>query len=112
MRIRILTLNVWNTEGDPRRLEIIIRGIRQLEPDLISLQEVVHTAGTETLDTLLADLALHATHQADVQESVPPFSERYGGTALATRWKHEVVEVLDLRLAGASTYLGRLSLRS
>ena len=101
MRIRILTLNVWNTEGDLRRPEVINRTIRQLEPDLIALQEVVHTAGTRTLDTLLAGLALHTTHQADVQDTVPPFSERYGGTAVATRWKHEIVEVLDLRVAGA-----------
>jgi endonuclease/exonuclease/phosphatase family metal-dependent hydrolase len=32
----------------------------------------------------------------------PPFAERYGGSAVATRWPHRVVEVLDLRLAGAS----------
>lgn len=102
MRVRILTLNVWNTEGDPRRPQIINRGIRQLEPDLIALQEVVHTAKTKALDALLADLPLHVTHQADVQESTPPFSDRYGGTAVATRWPHEVVELLDLRLAGAN----------
>lgn len=102
MRVRILTLNVWNTEGDPRRPEVINRGIRQLEPDLIALQEVVHTAGTRSLETLLAGLAFHVTHQAEVQESVPRFSDRYGGAAVATRWPHQVVEVLDLRLAGMS----------
>lgn len=101
MRIRVLTLNVWNTEGDPRRPELINREIRRLAPDLIALQEVVHTARTKMLDALLADLPFHATHQADVQESIPPFSERYGGTAIATRWPHEIVEVLDLRVAGA-----------
>ena len=102
MRIRILTLNVWNTEGDPRRAEIINHGIRQLKPDLIALQEVVQTAKAKTLDGLLVGLALHATHQADAEQSVPPYSERYGGTAVATRWEHEIVEVLDLRLAGAN----------
>ncbi len=102
MRMRILTLNVWNTEGDPRRAEIINHGLRQLKPDLIALQEVVQTAKAKTLDGLLVGLALHATHQADVEQSVPPFSERYGGTAVATRWEHEIVEVLDLRLAGAN----------
>lgn len=102
MRVRILTLNVWNTEGDPRRPEVINRRIRQLEPDLIALQEVVHTAGTRSLEALLAGLAFHVTHQAEVQESVPRFSDRYGGTAVATRWPHEVVEVLDLRLAGVN----------
>ncbi|HEY7890112.1 MAG TPA: endonuclease/exonuclease/phosphatase family protein [Steroidobacteraceae bacterium] len=102
MRLRVLTLNVWNTEGDPRRTQVINHGIRQLEPDLIALQEVVHTDRTKSLESLLAGLAFHATHQAEVQESVPRFSDRYGGAAVATRWPHEVVEVLDLRLAGAN----------
>jgi endonuclease/exonuclease/phosphatase family metal-dependent hydrolase len=102
MRIRILTLNVWNTEGDPRRPDLINRGIRRLEPDLIALQEVVHSADNRLLDTLLAGLPFHATHEADVQDCLPPFSDRYGGTAVATRWRHQVVEVLDLRLVGAS----------
>lgn len=102
MRIRVFTLNVWNTEGDPRRPQIINQGIRELDPDLIALQEVVHTAKVHSLDALLAGLPLQATHQAEVQGFVPPFAERYGGTAVATRWKHEVVEVLDLRLAGAN----------
>lgn len=102
MRLRVLTFNVWNTEGDPRRPQIINRAIRQLDPDLIALQEVVQTAKVEALDTLLAGLGFHATHQADVQQSVPRFSERYGGTAVATRWPHEAVELLDVRLAGVN----------
>ncbi|PZS34274.1 MAG: hypothetical protein DLM59_05125 [Pseudonocardiales bacterium] len=32
----------------------------------------------------------------------PPFAEPYGGSAVATRWPHRVVEVLDLRLARVS----------
>ena len=31
----------------------------------------------------------------------PPFADRYDGTALASRWPHEVVEVMDLRLTDA-----------
>ena len=31
----------------------------------------------------------------------PPWVDRYGGSAVATRWSHEVLEVLDLRLTDA-----------
>lgn len=44
MRIRVVTLNIWNEEGDSaRRLELINRELRALRPDLLALQEVVHT---------------------------------------------------------------------
>jgi endonuclease/exonuclease/phosphatase family metal-dependent hydrolase len=101
MRVRVVTLNVWNTEGDPRRPEVINRELRRLDPDLIAFQEVVQTPETRTLDRLLDGLGLQATHQSDLQDVAPPFSDRYGGSALATRWEHRVVEALDLRLAGA-----------
>ncbi|WP_245505947.1 hypothetical protein [Rhizobium sullae] len=52
------------------------------------------------LDRLREGLSLHRTHQADLQEFSPPFSDRYGGSAVATRWPHRPVEALDLRVAG------------
>ncbi|HEY1748757.1 MAG TPA: endonuclease/exonuclease/phosphatase family protein [Xanthobacteraceae bacterium] len=102
MRVRIVTLNVWNTEGDPRRPDIINRELRKLDPDLIAFQEVVQTPETRMLDRLLDGLDLQAAHQSDVQKFTPPFTDRYGGSALATRWKHRAVEALDLRIAGAN----------
>ncbi|HEY3786279.1 MAG TPA: endonuclease/exonuclease/phosphatase family protein [Steroidobacteraceae bacterium] len=102
MRIRVVTLNVWNTEGDPRRPELINQELRRLKPDLLALQEVVQTSRTRTLERLLDGLGLQATHQADLQKVAPPFADRYGGSALATRWEHQVVEALDLRVAGAN----------
>lgn len=68
--MRILTMNVQNLEGDPRR----------------------------QLDELLAGTGLEATHQAEILAYDPPWVDRYGGTAIATRWPHRVVEALDLRL--------------
>jgi endonuclease/exonuclease/phosphatase (EEP) superfamily protein YafD len=47
-------------------------------------------------------MELHSTHQAQVMATVPPGGERYGGSAVATRWPHRVVEVLDLRLSDAT----------
>jgi endonuclease/exonuclease/phosphatase family metal-dependent hydrolase len=102
MRLRVITLNVWNTEGDPRRPELINRELKRLKPDLVAFQEVVQTREVKMLDRLLDGLELHATHQADIQRYVPPFADRYGGTAIASRWPHQAVEALDLRMAGAA----------
>jgi len=67
MHVRILTLNVWNSEGDPRRPESINRALATLKPDLIAFQEVMQTPDSKMLDRLLASLDFDATHQADVQ---------------------------------------------
>lgn len=100
-RLRVLTLNVWNQEGDPRRIGLINHELRRLDPDLVALQEVVQTSERDQLDDLLSGTGLHGTHQAQVMPTAPPWVERYGGSAVATRWPHRVVEVLDPRLADA-----------
>ncbi|MFH8292896.1 endonuclease/exonuclease/phosphatase family protein [Streptomyces sp. NPDC018059] len=101
MRLRIVTINVQNNEGDPRRLGLINQELRRLAPDLVALQEVVDGGSPRHLDELVAGIGLHCTHQSEVMSYAPPFVDRYGGNAVATRWPHKVVEVLDLRLAGA-----------
>lgn len=101
MHVRILTFNVWNTEGDPRRVALINRELRRLAPDLVALQEVVRTPARSQLDELVAGTGLFSTHQAQVMASVPLGADRYGGTAVATRWPHRVVEALDFRVLDA-----------
>jgi endonuclease/exonuclease/phosphatase family metal-dependent hydrolase len=61
---------------------------------------VVRAPGRDQLSELLDGLDLHATHQADVQAAAPPFADRYGGAAIATRRPHRLVEALDQRVAG------------
>src|SRR6266545_136630 len=102
MQLRVLTINVENMEGDPDRTRVINQELRRIDPDVVAFQEVVQTPDVRQLDDLLAGTGLHGTHQADVLSYVPPFVERYGGSAVASRWPHEVPEVLDLRLAGAT----------
>jgi endonuclease/exonuclease/phosphatase family metal-dependent hydrolase len=102
MHLRIVTFNVWNTEGEPNRLRSINRELRRLNPDLIAFQEVVQTEKVKSLGLLLDGLDVQSTHQADLQRFVPPFSDRYGGSAVATRWPHSSVDVLDLRLPDAA----------
>ncbi len=102
MQARILTLNVENVTGDTRRQDVLNRELRRLDPDMIALQEVVHTSERRQLDELLAGTNFQATHQAQTMAYEPPWADRYGGTAVATRWPHRVVETLDLRLHDAA----------
>lgn len=101
-RLRVLTFNVENVEGDDRRTKAINQELRRIEPDLVSFQEVVATPDRNQLDELLAGTGLHGSHQADAMSYTPPFADRYGGTAVATRWPHTRLEVVDMRLAGAA----------
>jgi len=102
MRLRIVTLNVWNKQGDPGRTDLINRELRRLEPDLVSFQEVVHSPQRNQLAELIDGTGLHGTHQADLVRATPPHADRFGGTALATRWPHHINEVLDLRMSDAN----------
>ncbi|WP_312857958.1 MULTISPECIES: endonuclease/exonuclease/phosphatase family protein [Rhizobium] len=86
MHVRVITFNVWNVEGDSRRHRIINQELRRLKPDLLALQEVIQTREKASLDTIVDGLEMHITHQQDVQAFQPPYSDRYGGTAIATRW--------------------------
>jgi endonuclease/exonuclease/phosphatase family metal-dependent hydrolase len=101
MRLRVLTVNVQNDQGDPRRTGLLNRELRRLGPDLVALQEVCYPDRRDQLAELVAGTGLpHATHQAGVLADPPPEADRYGGTAVATRWPHRVVAVLDHRPAG------------
>ena len=102
MRLRVVTLNVWNRQGDPKRTGLINRELRRLAPDLVSFQEVVPSPDRSQLDELIYDTGLHGTHQADVLHSIPPHADRFGGSAVATRWPHRVEEVLGLRMSDAN----------
>jgi endonuclease/exonuclease/phosphatase family metal-dependent hydrolase len=97
MRLSALTINVQNRQGDPRRTELLNGQLRRLAPDLVAFQEVVDPAH---LEALIAGTGLHGTHQTDVLGYEPPYADRYGGTAVATRWPHRVVEAIDQSLPG------------
>jgi endonuclease/exonuclease/phosphatase family metal-dependent hydrolase len=102
MRLRVLTFNVQNDEGDPRRTGLLNRELRRLDPDLVAFQEVCYPDRRDHLAELVAGTGLHTTHQSGVLGYLPPYADRYGGTAVATRWPHRVVEVLDHEPADAS----------
>lgn len=94
--MRVVTRNVRHDAGDPRRTELLNRELRSVRPDLVALQEVRHP---DQLARLLARTRLHhVTHQAEVLRDQPPEADRFGGTAIATREPHRVVEYVERRI--------------
>jgi endonuclease/exonuclease/phosphatase family metal-dependent hydrolase len=83
--------------------------LRRNDPDLVAFQEVAAGPERGQLHELLAETGLHSTHQADAMSYTPPFTDRHGGTAVATRWLHTKVEVLD---AGVFVFIGSTAARS
>ncbi len=94
MRLRVLTLNVWNTEGPPDRQQRMRDGIRGLNPDLIALQEVVKTSDHDQLDNLLGGTGLHLVHDTDLVRGAT------WGTAVAARWAPKHIEAQRLAADG------------
>jgi endonuclease/exonuclease/phosphatase family metal-dependent hydrolase len=96
--MRVVTRNVRHDAGDPRRTDLLNYELRRLRPDLLALQEVRHP---EQLTRLLARTRLrHVTHQAEVLRDQPLEADRFGGTAIATRRPHRVVDVVERRIDG------------
>jgi endonuclease/exonuclease/phosphatase family metal-dependent hydrolase len=95
----VATFNVLDfahADGSARR-RVIAAGLRELDPDLIALQEVDVDDPNATVHQLLGD-GYHA---------VPHPSSRPGVAAiLACRWPLADVEVLDLRLTPACRRFG------
>jgi endonuclease/exonuclease/phosphatase family metal-dependent hydrolase len=97
-KLQITTLNVQGEDGPAARQAALNDLLRTLQPDILALQEVM---SREHLDALLEGTGLTGTHQSEVLGYEMPFADRYGGTALATRRPHHVVEALDQRQVGA-----------
>jgi len=104
-RLRVATLNVWNTFGPwPKRRREIVAQILALDPDVICLQEVVHRAGyrqeADLVDACLAGgLRLHGSYAGR------PFEDGLLGNALLTRAAPTSTEICELpvREAGEAT---------
>lgn len=78
--LRVLTWNIWGTEGPEERQDALRDTITALDPDLVSLQEVARSDGRDQLSHVLGATGLTGVHQLDVM-AAPSV-----GTALASRW--------------------------
>jgi endonuclease/exonuclease/phosphatase family metal-dependent hydrolase len=99
--LRVLTFNVQNGAGELDRAALVGAELRRLQPDIVALQEVGYPGERDVFARMLDGTGLYGTHQGDVLADVPEFADRFGGTAVATRWAHVVLEAVDQRLPEA-----------
>jgi endonuclease/exonuclease/phosphatase family metal-dependent hydrolase len=84
--IRVVTMNVWARHGDwPARRAMLRSGFRELQPDLVALQETVVTDGYDQVVDLLG-AGVHVVHQHRREADGT-------GMSLASRWP--LSEVLE-----------------
>ncbi len=93
MRLKILSINIWNRSGPwERRRELLRAGIDALDPDVIGMQEVMsdgaHTLAHEATD----GLGYHVVYG----EAKPLSGGISFGNAALARWPLAVAEVVPL----------------
>jgi len=79
--LTVVTLNLWNDQGDwPKRLPVIVEGLRPLHPDVICLQEVLQHPSLPNQAQTLADSLGMAMQFASVDGPERP--KRFGNAIL------------------------------
>jgi endonuclease/exonuclease/phosphatase family metal-dependent hydrolase len=97
--MRVLTLNIWNRAGAwEERLRAIRAGVRELEPDLVGLQEVLRLAQGEGdgLDQAAAIAEGFGYHVAYGRAHDEPWL----GNAILSRWPIRKSHAYDLPRVG------------
>jgi endonuclease/exonuclease/phosphatase family metal-dependent hydrolase len=94
--VRVLTLNLWGQSGDwSARRQILVAGLRALQPDLVGFQEtIVRDAYDQVADLLGSDY--HIAHQSHGLVPVEPAG--FHGASIASRWPIKQVREVDLHL--------------
>jgi endonuclease/exonuclease/phosphatase family metal-dependent hydrolase len=83
--LRVLTLNVWNRDGDwPARRAALRHCIAALEPDLIGFQELLRGPDFDQLGELLGDSSYHLAFAPASPFWMEPSLEF--GNGVASRW--------------------------
>lgn len=79
--ISMVTLNIFHDRADwPRRLPLIVDGLRALQPDVIALQEVLQTPTLPNQARTIADALGYRLHFASTSPADAP--TRYGNAIL------------------------------
>lgn len=100
--LRLVSLNTWKGEGDyPRRLALMVQGLRALDADVIALQEDLccEAAGLHTAGTLARALGLHlsAVPARRKPRSIDGRNQdSHSGLAVLSRWPATQTRVLAL----------------
>ena len=81
--LRCLTLNLWGAEAPlQRRMELVVAGLRELQPDVVALQEVREVPGQlpNQAATLAEELGYHHVYMPAM-----PFAGGHEGLAILSR---------------------------
>jgi endonuclease/exonuclease/phosphatase family metal-dependent hydrolase len=98
LRIRVLTINIWNRSGPwESRLPLLRAGIEALAPDVIGVQEVMSDGTHSLADALVDGLGYGVAYG----EAKPLGGGITFGNAVLSRWPVAVRDVV--RLPGAGT---------
>lgn len=108
--LTVLSLNIWNREGPYEdRLALIRRGIAQLKPDIVGLQEVIvdSAAGIDQAETIADGLGYQTSFG---EASRYPNGGRFGNAILA---KHPIRDAVTHPLPSPGTsqrslHIGRI----
>jgi endonuclease/exonuclease/phosphatase family metal-dependent hydrolase len=89
--MRVLTMNVWGVRGDwPGRRAALRAELRELDPDVLSLQETIATDDYDQVKDLLG-----GSHYVVHQQAREPDGQ---GVSVASRWPVTGVRELDGQL--------------
>jgi endonuclease/exonuclease/phosphatase family metal-dependent hydrolase len=93
-----VTQNLWGRRGDwPARRDVLIRGLRDLQPDLVALPEsVVYDDYDQVQEVLGTDF--HLAHSQSREPGDGDDVEPGQGHSLASRWPLGEVRELDLHV--------------
>ena len=92
--VRAATVNVWARHGDwPARREALREGLREVDADVLALQECVVEDGYDQARDLLGE-GWHVVHQTRGLVG----DGRHRGASVASRWPIEAAHEVDLHL--------------
>jgi endonuclease/exonuclease/phosphatase family metal-dependent hydrolase len=100
-RFRIATYNIHKGRGlDGRvRVERILRVLKEIEPDIIALQEVVSREGSSVEEHQAGYLAEELGYYHAIGETRKHLNGVYGNVTLS-RWDFKMVRYIDLSVPG------------
>jgi endonuclease/exonuclease/phosphatase family metal-dependent hydrolase len=103
--IRILTMNILGRQARwPDRRAVLIQGLRDLNPDIVTFQEAIKVEEYDQVADVLGP-DYHVFHQSGR-------SEDGCGASIASRWPLEVVREADLHVThrvGAPAWIGSVA---
>lgn len=96
----VATLNIWHDAQDwPARRELIIEGLRELDADIIGMQEILQKPGLRNQAEDIAEAIGYAVHFTSVDPPERP--QRYGNAILA---RHPIIESNQRKLRPLDDY--------